>query len=74
MREHQRRITDWLRRQGARRIRITGGGKHLKLNFLLGGASYRTPIANTPSDYRATRNALCDLRRRIVSRKGREAA
>jgi hypothetical protein len=65
---------DWLRNEGARQIRITTGrGKHPKLNFVLDGEAYRVPISQSPSDHRATKNAIQQLQRKIAGRE-RQAA
>ena len=73
-REHQRLLMDWLRNQGACQIRITAGhGKHPKLSFVIHGEAYRVPIAQSPSDIYAAKNAIRQLRRKIAGRE-RQAA
>ena len=68
-REHQRRIVDWLRDLGATKICVAQKrGKHPKLSFVFNGTACRVPIARSPRDSRATKNAICQLKHKIGER------
>ena len=65
-REHHRRIVDWLRDLGAKKICVAQKrGKHPKLSFVFNGTACRVPIACSPSDRRATKNAIRQLKHKI---------
>ena len=68
-REHQHRIMDWLRDLGATKICLAQKrGKHPKLSFVFDGKGCRVPIACSPGDRRATKNAIRQLQHKIRER------
>lgn len=64
MRDHHRKIMAFLREQGAD-VRLVKGGKHVKLYFDLNGVRRLFVTSASPSDFRATANAISNLRRII---------
>lgn len=63
MNEHHRTITDFLRDHGASDVRLIPGGKHPKVAFEFRGKRIERAVAASPSDHRATMNAVADLKR-----------
>lgn len=62
MRDHHRRIVDWLAKQGATEIRLEPR-KHTHIHFVWHGAAMRYVTSSTTSDtIRASHNAIGDLR------------
>jgi len=44
---------------------ITHGGKHAKVSFVVDGRPRHQAVSLSPSDHRAPRNALSELRRKL---------
>lgn len=59
---HHRELIAWLQSAGAENARIEPSGKHCKLVFAWRGEERSSPISRTPSDRRATRNQITELR------------
>src|SRR5205085_3364226 len=66
MREHHRRVADFLRSVGASHVEISHRGtRHPRLKFNFGGLEHCVPISGTPGDWRSTRQCIAELKRRI---------
>jgi hypothetical protein len=70
MRDHHRRQIAFLRSVGASDVKILhNGGRHPRLRFAWRGIEHSIPVALSPSDYRATRQAIAALRRLLRQRE-----
>ena len=73
MREHHRRIVDWLKAQGADSVHIDPGHTHPKIVFEWNGKPLSYVTAGTPSDtYHASANAIRDLRHMLGLVEGKK--
>jgi hypothetical protein len=66
MRPYHRALVAYLRHAGATGVRLEHAGKrHPRIVFGWRGTAHTIPVAGSPSDYRATRQAIGALRRRL---------
>jgi hypothetical protein len=66
MRPHHRELVDHLRAAGAARVRlIHASTRHPRIIFSWQGVEHSMPVAGSPSDWRATRQAIAALRRML---------
>jgi hypothetical protein len=64
MRDFHRRQMALVRSAGATMVRLRHAGtKHPRLIFRLGDVDHVMPVSGTPSDWRAGRKAMAQLRR-----------
>jgi hypothetical protein len=64
-RAYETTVISRLYEMGAKKVRVVRGGKHRKLLFEHNGAEHKVSIASTPSDNRAAKNLISDIKRRL---------
>lgn len=65
MKDHLRKINDYLTSTGATEVKHVGSGKHIRFTWKLNGCRFVFFASSTPSDHRSTLNAISQMRRLI---------